>query len=100
MDLQLLGKQALVTGSTAGIGFGIARGLALEGASVIVNGRTKERVDAALAAIGKNNVRGFPGDLSKTEVIRSFTRQYPELDILVNNLGTFEARPFAEIEDE
>src|SRR6266699_543205 len=104
MDLQLTGRRVLVTGSTAGIGLGIAKGLAREGASVIVNGRTKERVDAAVAhigqGIGQTSVRGFAGDLSKPDAIGELVREYPDLDILVNNLGIFEARPFAEIADD
>jgi len=72
MDLQLAGKSALVSGSTAGIGFAIAQGLAREGAEVVVNGRTQERVDTAVATIKKKIpdalVQGFAGDLSKGEV--------------------------------
>jgi NAD(P)-dependent dehydrogenase (short-subunit alcohol dehydrogenase family) len=58
MDLQLDGKLAFVTGSTAGIGYAIAQGLAKEGATVIVNGRTARRVDAALDSLAKTSERG------------------------------------------
>ncbi|HTA43199.1 MAG TPA: SDR family oxidoreductase [Bryobacteraceae bacterium] len=98
MDLQIKGKKALVSGSTAGIGFGIAAGLAREGASVIVNGRTEERVKAATAKIG-GDVHGFAGNLASPEVAAKLFDRYPALDILVNNLGIFETRPFAEISD-
>ena len=66
MDLQLAGRRALVTGSTAGIGFAIARTLAAEGALVVVNGRTQAAVDAARTAIAETTsrpVEGFAGDL-------------------------------------
>lgn len=99
MDLQLKGKKALVSGSTAGIGFAIAAGLAREGASVIVNGRTEERVRAAIAKIGSGDLHGFAGNLASPEVAAKLFDSHPALDILVNNLGIFEARPFAEISD-
>lgn len=99
MDLQLKGKKALVSGSTAGIGFAIAAGLAREGVSVIVNGRTEERVHAAIAKIGDGDLHGFAGNLANPEVIAQLIARHPELDILVNNVGIFETRPFAEISD-
>jgi NAD(P)-dependent dehydrogenase (short-subunit alcohol dehydrogenase family) len=99
MDLKLTGKKALVSGSTAGIGLAIATGLAREGASVIVNGRTEERVRAALSQIGAANLYGFAGDLSSPDVISKLIDEHPDVDILVNNLGIFEPRPFAEISD-
>jgi NAD(P)-dependent dehydrogenase (short-subunit alcohol dehydrogenase family) len=104
MDLQLDGKLALVTGSTAGIGFAIARGLAREGARVIVNGRSEERVNGAIDAIkkqyGSTEVEGFVGDLSVAEVAAELTKLYFDLDILINNLGIFEPKPFVEISDQ
>jgi NAD(P)-dependent dehydrogenase (short-subunit alcohol dehydrogenase family) len=104
MDLQLTGKLALVTGSTAGIGFAIARTLAAEGARVIVNGRTEERVREATAQIQA----AHPGakliplalDLSTAEAALETTHRFPELEILVNNLGVYEPKPFEEITDE
>jgi hypothetical protein len=100
MDLQLTGKRALVTGSTAGIGFAIAARLAQEGAAVIVNGRTRQRVDAAMRAIGTGNVSGYAGDVSQAQGVRDLVERWPDVDILVNNAGMFEARPFVEITDE
>jgi NAD(P)-dependent dehydrogenase (short-subunit alcohol dehydrogenase family) len=104
MDLQLRGKRALVTGSTAGIGLAAATGLFKEGASVFVNGRTKERVEQAVAKIrgtgGDGEVSGIAADLSTAEGVTELVRQLPEVDILVNNLGIFEPKPFEEIPDE
>jgi len=99
MDLALTGKKALVTGSTAGIGFAIARALAQEGADVIVNGRTQERVDAAVREIG-GGARGIAADLGTARGAARLLAELPEVDILVNNVGIFEARPFTEIRDE
>src|SRR3982074_3494296 len=103
MDLGLKGKTAIVTGSTAGIGFAIANVLAAEGAQVMVNGRTQARVDSALANIKKNvasaSVRGIAADLSTAAGVDKFTAQVSDVDILINNLGIFEPKPFAEIPD-
>ena len=100
MDLQLHGKTAVVTGSTAGIGLAIASLLTREGATVIINGRTQERVDEAVHRIGAtNNVRGIAADLATAAGVEEFVRQVPECDILVNNLGIFEPKPFEEITD-
>ncbi len=102
MDMQLNNRLALVSGSTAGIGYAIAEALAAEGAKVIVNGRTQTAVDAALASIKKatgNDALGFAGDLSKPEVAEALVRTHANIEILVNNLGIFEPKPFGEIED-
>jgi NAD(P)-dependent dehydrogenase (short-subunit alcohol dehydrogenase family) len=103
MDLQLEGKRALVTGSTAGIGFAIAKGLAKEGASVIVNGRSTKRVDEALSALNKagvsGNLEGLAADLGTADGARATIDRFPEVDILVNNLGIFETKPFESITD-
>jgi NAD(P)-dependent dehydrogenase (short-subunit alcohol dehydrogenase family) len=99
MDLQLTGKLALVTGSTAGIGYGIAAALAREGAAVIINGRTQGAVDAALGKLAVRTARGFAGDLSTDAAAQSVARQFPDVEILVNNLGIFESKPFEEIPD-
>src|ERR1700680_1302818 len=99
MDLQLVGKQALVTGSTAGIGYAIAEALAKEGARVVVNGRTQAAVTEAVSKIGQGAL-GFAGDLSDAAKAAELVRKYPDVDILVNNLGIFEAKPFEEIPDE
>lgn len=104
MDLQLTDKLALVSGSTKGIGHAIARGLAKEGARVIVNGRTQESVEEALASLSRDvpgaHLAGFAGDLSEAAATASLVKGYPDVDILVNNLGIFEATPFLDIADE
>jgi NAD(P)-dependent dehydrogenase (short-subunit alcohol dehydrogenase family) len=104
VNIQLHGKTAIVSGSTAGIGFAIAKGLAESGASVIVNGRTEERVNQAIskiqAEIPKAELRGVPADLGTAEGVAHLIRQVPQADILVNNLGIFELKPFFEIPDE
>jgi len=103
MDLQLEGKRALVTGSTAGIGFAIAKGLAKEGASVIVNGRSTKRVDEAISALNSTgvsgNLEGLAADLGTADGTRATIDRFPEVDILVNNLGIFETKPFESITD-
>ena len=102
MDLQLSDKLALVTGSTAGIGYAIAEALAREGARVIVNGRTQTAVDAAvgrLTSTGGAQVLGFAGDLGTAEAAEALARRHPDVEILVNNLGIFEPKPFEDIPD-
>jgi len=103
MDLQINGKTAVVSGSTVGIGFAIAAALAAEGAQVVVNGRTEARVAAALNSIRQRvknaDVRGIAADLGTAQGVAAFLQQAPEADILVNNLGIFEPKPFLEIPD-
>ena len=103
MDLGLKGKVAVVSGSTAGIGLAIASTLAAEGAHVVLNGRTEERVTAAVDSIMKQHkgahVRGVAADLGKAEGVAKFVRQVPEADVLINNLGIFEVKAFADIPD-
>jgi NAD(P)-dependent dehydrogenase (short-subunit alcohol dehydrogenase family) len=102
MDLGLTGKRALITGSTAGIGFATAEALAREGAHVIVNGRTQRRVDDALARLRPASgvrVEGIAADVSGAAGCGQVIAAFPELDILVNNMGIFEPRPFEEISD-
>ena len=103
MDLGFQGKLAVVSGSTAGIGFAIAAALAAEGANVVVNGRTDERVNAAVEKIRKHagvgQVRGVAADLGTAMGSDLFLKNVPEADILINNLGIFEPKPFAEIRD-
>jgi NAD(P)-dependent dehydrogenase (short-subunit alcohol dehydrogenase family) len=103
MDLQLKNKKALVTGSTAGIGFAIARGLAREGAEVYVNGRTTERVESTIKQIreetGNENIHGIPADFSDAKQVAELIARLPEVDILVNNVGIFEAKAFRDITD-
>ena len=103
MDLGLRDKVAVVSGSTAGIGFAIAVALAAEGAKVVVNGRTQARVDAALESIQQRlsgaDLRGVPADLGTAAGVETLLRQVPAADVLVNNLGIFEPKPFLEIPD-
>ena len=98
MDYGLKGKRALVTGSTAGIGFAIAKQLAREGAFVYVNGRTEARVDKAVSEI-EGKVDGVAADLTTEEGAKTLFARVKELDIVVNNLGIFEVKPFLEIDD-
>jgi NAD(P)-dependent dehydrogenase (short-subunit alcohol dehydrogenase family) len=104
MDLQLIGKTALVTGSTAGIGLAIASSLAAEGAHVTINGRTRSRVEKAIAQIRKihpkANVAGIDADVSNAAGCEKLAAALPQVDILVNNAGIFEPKPFVEITDQ
>ena len=103
MDLQLTDKVALVTGSTAGIGRAIAETLAREGARVIVNGRSKKSVDDAVREIRAStngNVDGFAGDLGSASASDEVARRYPDVEILINNLGIFEPAAFEDISDD
>jgi NAD(P)-dependent dehydrogenase (short-subunit alcohol dehydrogenase family) len=103
MNLQLDGKLALVSGSTAGIGFAIANALAREGARVIVNGRSDERVKSAMERIRAHNstaqLEPLPADLGGAAGADEAFSHFPEVDVLVNNLGIFEPKPFQEISD-
>lgn len=104
MDLQISGKTALVSGSTAGIGFAIASELAREGASVVINGRSQAGVDGAVARlrslVGGARVSGVAADLSTAAGCRALFDACPQADILVNNLGIFDPQPFAAIADD
>jgi len=104
MDLELINKTALVSGSTKGIGFAIAGQLAAEGARVIVNGRSEKAVTAALEqiwqAMPEAKAEGFVGDLSTIEAVEALVKRFSAVDILVNNLGIFEPKSFEEIPDE
>ncbi|QIV81582.1 SDR family NAD(P)-dependent oxidoreductase [Mycolicibacterium frederiksbergense] len=99
MNIDLAGKTALVTGSTQGIGLAIARGLASAGARVIVNGRTQARVDEAVATIGGDAV-GIATDVADAAGADAVVEKFPDVDVLVNNLGIFEAVPAREVSDE
>ena len=104
MDLKLKDKTAFISGSTAGIGFAIAKRLLDEGAIVIINGRMKDNVDMAVKELSTlvphARISGIPADFSKVEEVNRLIGNLPEIDILVNNAGIFEPKPFAEIPDE
>jgi NAD(P)-dependent dehydrogenase (short-subunit alcohol dehydrogenase family) len=104
MDLELRGKRALVTGSTAGIGFAVAEALAAEGAAIIVNGRSAASVERAVgrirASVGDAKVEGVAADAATEAGAAALVAKAPAVDILVNNLGIFEPKPFFEIPDD
>jgi NAD(P)-dependent dehydrogenase (short-subunit alcohol dehydrogenase family) len=100
MDLKIAGKTALVTGSSAGIGLAIAERLAGEGANVVICGRSAEKLAAAECEIAKRgNVRAVLADPATAEGAAALIAAVPDVHILVNNLGIYEAKPFAEIAD-
>jgi NAD(P)-dependent dehydrogenase (short-subunit alcohol dehydrogenase family) len=104
MNIDLSGKTALVTGSTAGIGYAIAKGLAASGASVVLNGRKQATVDAAVAKLSGEvegaKARGIAGDVSTAAGCKALVAALPDVDILINNAGIFEPKEFADIPDE
>ena len=104
MNLKLEDKTALVTGSTAGIGFAIARSLAAESTRVIVNGRTEARVSEAIASIRRSHPSAkldpFVANLANADAAIEIARRFPSVDILVNNLGVYEPKPFEQISDD
>jgi NAD(P)-dependent dehydrogenase (short-subunit alcohol dehydrogenase family) len=104
MKIDLSGKSALVTGSTSGIGYASAKGLAAAGAEVMVNGRTQAKVDAAVATMAKAvpdaKIRGVAADVSTAAGCKTLVAAVPEVDILINNAGIFEPKGFFDIPDE
>lgn len=103
MDLELEGKRALVSGSTSGIGYAIARALLREGADVVINGRSQETVDAAIARLREETGRtpkGFAADMSTAEGTQAIHAAFPDVDILVNNVGGYGPQAFEESTDE
>ncbi len=104
MDLRLAGRSALITGSTGGIGYAIAETLAREGVKVFVNGRTEARVLAAVESIRKavpsSIVDGVAADVATEDGAETLHRRIAEVDILVNNFGTYERKFFFDIDDD
>lgn len=102
MNIDLSGKTALVTGSTAGIGHAVAMGLAASGASVVINGRGKDKVDAAVRKLegAGAKVRGIAADVSTAAGCEALVAALPDVDILINNAGIFEPKDFFDIPDE
>src|SRR5690349_10529469 len=104
MDLQLHNKTAFISGSTAGIGLAIAEALLKENATVIINGRKENQVVEVVKvlqqAFSKGKVSGIAADFGKKEEVDTLIKKLPPIDILVNNVGIFEPKPFAEIPDE
>src|SRR5258708_35845200 len=103
MNLELENKTALVTGSTAGIGLAIAASLAREGATVIINGRTKKRVNDAIQQIlgqySNAKLESLAADVSASAAVAVTIKNYPKVDILINNVGIGELKPFEKISD-
>ncbi|MBN3520279.1 SDR family oxidoreductase [Algoriphagus lutimaris] len=104
MDLELIDKKVLISGSTAGIGYAIAERFLKEGAEVIINGRTKESVNNSIESLknstGSEKISGVAADFSKVEDVNRLIAKVPEIDILINNAGIFEPKAFEEIPDE
>lgn len=98
--MDLSGRTALVTGSTSGIGFATAEALLKSGATVVVNGRTEERVAEAVGKLtGNGDVRGVAADIATAEGAAELIEQVPDVDVLVNNMGIYGAQPVFEIDD-
>jgi len=104
MDLKIKDKLALVTGSTQGIGRAIAQALAVEGARVIVNGRSEATVRATVEALSRvGEAHGIAADLATADGAQTLIREAArigEIEILINNVGYFEVKPFTDISDE
>ncbi len=103
MDLKLRGKRAVISGSTAGFGLAIAKALAREGAAVVINGRESARVELAVATVRAEaphtEVLGLAADLGQAEGCAKLVRIFPDVDVLINNVGIFEPKPFQDISD-
>lgn len=104
MDLKLQGKTVFITGSTAGIGFAAAQSLASEGTTIILNGRTEERLNKAIQKLQqefpKVSISGFAADFGKVKEVEELLNKLPEIDILINNVGIYSSGSFFETLDE
>lgn len=104
MDLQLRNRTAFISGSTTGIGYAVARILVGEGATVILNGRTQEKLGLAVQQLQdefpKETVLGLPADFSKGSEVERLLKNLPDIDILVNNVGIYRAASFFEATDD
>lgn len=104
MDMQLATKRAFISGSTQGIGYSIAKALLDEGASVVINGRTKRRVESAVRKLGsevpRGTVSGIAADFSNPVEVQDLLESIGTVDILVNNVGLFDVRPFEDVSDD
>jgi NAD(P)-dependent dehydrogenase (short-subunit alcohol dehydrogenase family) len=104
MDLQLQGKKVFISGSTAGIGFATAKSLAREGATIVLNGRSKEKLIAAIKHLQKEfpsvSITGLVADFSKSNEVEELLKQLTEIDILINNVGIYSSASFFETADE
>lgn len=102
MDFGVTGKVVIVTGGATGIGHAIARTFHEEGATVIINGRTQSKLDAACAQIGPN-AHGLVADLMQAEgaaALADFARGFGQVSFLVNNIGVFDVNDFFEVSDD
>ena len=104
MDMGLAGKRAFVSGSTQGIGYAIAAALVREGASVVINGRDEDRVSAAVetlrSAVPGSAVTGIAADFGDAGQVDRLLDALGDVDVLVNNVGIFEVKDFADISDD
>ena len=104
MDLKLTGKRAFISGSTQGIGYAVARALLAEGAAVVINGRSDDRVHASVARLQGDvpgaDVTGIAADFGDADQVRHLLGRLGDVDILVNNVGVFELAPFEDISDD
>ncbi|MDQ0734714.1 SDR family NAD(P)-dependent oxidoreductase [Arthrobacter agilis] len=104
MDMQLATRRAFISGSTQGIGYAIAKGLLREGVSVVINGRTQDRVENAIRTLESEvpggNVSGIAADFRDPAEVQRLVTSLGPVDILVNNVGLFEVKPFADLSDD